>query len=268
MRRFLLSVVFLLSSIAWIHPVSSWAVSSELACEVMSVEGAVDLLKEDGSKILLKEGELVKDQGVIETHAGTADISFDKDWNNIVRVESESKVKIASSWPSKVEIYRGSVFAKLGKLPKESTFEVQTPTAIAAVRGTEYRAVFKDGETLVYNFSSSQVFVYSVDGLGNKAGESTILAQSQKTNVPGVGLPAKPPQVMTFSESQEGRLMQSAVEEKVKRVIESGRLGKIQSVAALEAMEFPSDSRNPKGESRVVDSRRREFKSNSTASKS
>lgn len=267
MRRFLLSVVFLLSSIAWIHPVSSWAVSSELACEVMSVEGAVDLLKEDGSKILLKEGELVKDQGVIETHAGTADISFDKDWNNIVRVESESKVKIASSWPSKVEIYRGSVFAKLGKLPKESTFEVQTPTAIAAVRGTEYRAVFKDGETLVYNFSSSQVFVYSVDGLGNKAGESTILTQSQKTNVPGAGLPPKLPQVMSVAENREGQLVRSSVEDKIKHVIASGRQGKIQSVEALETIKLPQDSRNPKGESRVVDTRRREFKSNSPGPK-
>ena len=263
MKRFSFSSVALLSFLILGFPVFSWAETGELACEIMSVEGKVELVKDDGTKTPLKDADVVKEGSVIETGDGSTDVSFDKDWNNVVRIEKESKVTVASLWPSRMELQKGAVFAKLKKLPKDSTFEIQTPTAVASVRGTEYRATFINNETQVYNFSPSQVFVYGVNAQGQKSEASTVLTQSQKTNISKAGEIPKPPQVMTASEVQEGESVQSALTEKVKIIVESGRTGKIQDVAVLEKSKPSPGGRNPKGESRVVDSRRRAFKSTS-----
>ena len=260
MRQFLFSAFFSFQFIVFGIPAIAHAETSEPLCEVMAIDGTADLVNDDGTKTTLKEGDLVKPGGVVQTQNGSTDIAFDKDWNNVVRIESGAKAKIRSVYPSRVEILNGAVFAKLKKLPKDSIFEVQTPTAVAAVRGTEYRAVFENGQTQVYNFSASDVYVYGVDAQGQKTKKSIVLAESQKTQVTGTGEVPKPPQPMGISESQEGKSVQSALDGKVKRVVESGRVGKIHDVASLEALKASSNARKPKGESRVVDTRRREFK--------
>lgn len=46
----------------------------------------------------------------------------------------------------KTKLLSGELLAKVAKLAKESTFEIESPTAVAAVRGTEFGMAYKEGE--------------------------------------------------------------------------------------------------------------------------
>lgn len=236
------------------------AFAGEFQCEVLSVKGAVKVIQGSGESAALKEGDLLKKGAKIETAEGAeADIAFDKDWKNILRIETESAAELSSIFPAKVGLEKGGLFAKLRQIPKDSSFEVQTPTALAAVRGTEYRTTFEGGQTQVFNSSNSEVFVYGRDAAGNASGEPVVLAHSQKTTVTKTGESPKPGELMSTDETKKGEEMKTAIEEKVEEAGKAGRIGKIQDVTALEKSLL---SKGPveEAESRVVDTRRRVFK--------
>jgi hypothetical protein len=137
MKRFLpaifLSFLFLTSP----------AHAEEYPCEVMLVHGQVFRVTADGQKNPLKEGELLKAGDSLEVAADSyIDIAYDKQWNNVTRVWHDSHVKIESVYPTGLKMENGDLLARLNKLPLHSTFEVETPNAIAAVRGSVFRRGF------------------------------------------------------------------------------------------------------------------------------
>ena len=137
------------------------ASGEEYSCEVMTLEGS-SVLVSGGITKSLKVGDLLKAGDTIEVRSGYLDLAYDKEWKNITRVLQKSKVKIHSIHPTQIGMERGGILAKLHRLPKGSTFEVQTPTATAAVRGSEYFTEYREGVTRVMNFSPSPVEVFGV----------------------------------------------------------------------------------------------------------
>jgi len=140
---------------------------------------------------------------------------------------------------------------------------VKTPTAVATVRGTEYRTTFKDGQTQVFNISSaSKVYVYGVnsDGSVNRLQE-VVLDSSSKTQVAKAGEKPVAPEAMTPEEKTFNETSKKTIETRVTQIQSTGRVSKIQSVQEMEKYLVanrlePNDSE----ESRVVDLRRRPFK--------
>ena len=141
--------------------------AEDFYCEVMSVEGTVTRTNASEADKPVAEGDLLAVEDVVTVGASSyADIAYDRDWNNVTRVEENSSVRIKSLYPTEVSLEKGGIFAKLKSLPKDSSFDVSTPTAIASVRGTEYRTTFLEGATQVYNVSDSDVYVYGFDPSG------------------------------------------------------------------------------------------------------
>ena len=239
----------------------------EFHCEILSVEGKVLVTDPDGAERDVHEGDLLSAGDVLEAkEASSADIAFDRDWKNITHVEERSKMKIGTISPAQVILKEGGVFAKLKQLPKDSSFEVKTPTAVATVRGTEYRTTFIEGQTQIYNVSpnSSKVFVYPVkdDGSANRD-RPVILEQSSKTQVAKIGELPKEPQAMTPDEKIFTETVTKKIEVKIQTAVTSGRVSKIQSVAELQKGPATETNKAPSAEtelSRVVDARRRPFK--------
>lgn len=141
------------------------AYAEEFYCEVMSLQGNAYLTNKDGVHQPVKEGDILKVDDQVEVdNQSYLDLAYDRDWTNVVRVEESSRIRIKSVHPAQISLQRGGLFAKLKSLPKESTFEVQTPTALAAVRGTEFQTLYGENGTEVLNFSNSDVFVYGLGG--------------------------------------------------------------------------------------------------------
>lgn len=94
-----------------------------------------------GSEVLeAKVGMICQTGDTLKTP--TPECQIDLSMNNIAgcRVLPSSEVKISggSQKDMKVEITSGNAILNLKKLPKDSTFRVETPTAVAAVRGTQF----------------------------------------------------------------------------------------------------------------------------------
>ena len=237
--------------------------AEEFHCEVLSLHGHATVMDADQKVRELKEGDLLgKDESLEVAPDSAVDLAFDKEWKNVVRVEEKSKLKVAQISPTKLELGQGGVFAKLKALPKDSSFDVKTPTAVATVRGTEYRTTYVDGHTEVFNVSPSKVFVYGVkaDGSVNRE-QSVVLEQSKKTQVLNAGEVPKPSQDLSEQEAKIGEKLKADIETKIQEVQSSGRISKIQSVADLETLAKDRQIEpNSTDESRVVDLRRRPFK--------
>lgn len=227
--------------------------ADEFYCETMSVEGQAYVTDADGRRPV-KEGDLLKPDDAIEVEADSRlDLAYDKDWNNVARLEAGTKAQIRSVYPAVVRLEHGGIFATLKSLPTDSTFEVETPTAVAAVRGTEYRTTAdEDGQTEVYNFSDSQVSVYGVDASGHRMGEPMVLANSEKTGIPMRGRPPVAPVKMNDRERQAGEAIRTRLHDRVNNLRALGKVGKIQGVDQLNR----AGQRGPDGQNRPMNGNR------------
>jgi hypothetical protein len=267
----LLSTVCSLSAHAALAESPSAKEDKEFHCEVLKLKGDVKVVHADGQSNALAEGDLLAVGESVEAAADSyADLAYDREWQNISRIEENSKVKIVQIYPGKLEVKEGSVYAKLKSLPKDSSFEVKTPTAVATVRGTEYRTLFKDGKTDVFNASPSAIYVYGVDedGAVNKK-DLVVLKEAQKTSVEVVGGKPATPQDMSALEQDSVLEINKRIETNISEVTISGRVSQIQSVTELELIKLASDDDShsstavPTEDSRVEDGRRRAFKKTS-----
>ena len=106
-------------------------------------------------------------------------------------VSSKTSFRLAHDRPGVLlEIERGSLRAIFGKLPEGDTRErlVTTPSAVLAVRGTDYGVeVEKDGDTSIAVFEGT-VEVWDVGGIGKRmmvpAGQSTRIKRGKAPSTP------------------------------------------------------------------------------------
>ena len=256
--------VVLVSLFAFARPV----LAEEFQCEVLNVKGTVTVRDSKGTARAAKQTELLKVGEEVEVgDESYVDLSYDKDWKNVTRLEANSKVKITSIAPGKLDLTEGGIFAKLKKLPQDSAFEVRTPTAVATVRGSEYRTTFLLGQTDVFNAASSRVVVYGVKEDGTADKDTAVLVErDKKTSVETAGKAPKPAEPMTEGEIKTGKSLQGGIETNVKQAEKEGRSANIQSVGDIE--EFIREEKKKAASaasmkedelSRVTDLRRRPF---------
>jgi len=268
MRTFLRTVCsFLLISFV-LFP--AHAFSAQFQCEVLSVKGLAIATNPEVGDRGLKSGDLLKQGDEVSVGDDSyVDLAYDKEWQNVTRLGSNTRIKIASVMPGKLDLKNGTLFAKLKKLPRDSEFEVKTPTAVASVRGTEYLTKHVKGHTEVLNTSASPIFVYGFksDGSIDKDTE-VVLETAKKTSIQKAGQAPAPPAVMTEEEQGAGETLTKAIQKNIEKAEGEGRKANIQTVEEIEAFiketkeESASRVTAPPNESelsRVTDTRRRAF---------
>lgn len=109
-------------------------------------------LTRDGKQVQISSGIELKSGDIIKTGAGSsADISY-KDGSKI-SIKEKSSAAIGNSGikdSDDVALSSGNLFAVFKKMGKDSKKKVYTPTAVASVRGTEFKvSVSRSGETRV-----------------------------------------------------------------------------------------------------------------------
>jgi hypothetical protein len=171
--------------LAWSAGPASAAGSS---AEAVQVSGRVTLIRAGQAETELKQGDRVAAGDVLVVAEGAVlDLAFDPEWENASRVTGYARITARSVDPVRLEMEQGDIFSRLRALPPGSSFEVQTPLAIATARGTEYRVVHGDGATTVTNDSpdGSLVYVYKLDENGNPTGDPIVLKPGESTTVEG-----------------------------------------------------------------------------------
>ena len=213
---------------------SARAVADDYRCEVMGLKGTVFLINDPANPKPLKQGDMLKVDDTIQVSAASyVDLAFDSQWNNVSRIDEKTKVTIRSVFPTGLKMEEGDIFTRLNKLPQGSTFEIQTPSAVAAVRGTVYWTEHRDGETRVFNYSPSPVEVFNLDDKGNIQ-DRVVVEEHQKTEVTGLNEAPKPPEKMTDAEMNRAGNFRSGIEDAVKLVVTEGRTGQAPTIADME----------------------------------
>ncbi|GEM_PF-2873976 len=206
--------------------------------EVMTLEGSVFVTTAKGERVTASEGDTLIAGDVVEVAEGArVDIAFDKDWKNVTRFEGGSKFTIKSVEPAAINLPRGSVYARLKQLPANSSFKIETPTAVASVRGSEYQVdVDKDGKTDVSNLSESPVYVNGIDEKGVQSEAQTILKNSEFTRIIQPGARPAAPRPMTPGQLKQANSRREGVIQRIGKLKNEGRLGKIQDVGMVNRM--------------------------------
>lgn len=107
----------------------------------------------------LLSGQKVKTQEESRAEIGFAD-------GSIIRIDSNSKLDIIDAKKEKggaqtatAKVWSGKVWANVNKMSKKTKFQLESPTAVAAVRGTVYRMAVSDDQTTKIAVYSGEVAV-------------------------------------------------------------------------------------------------------------
>ena len=106
-----------------------------VAGEVTVLSGGVESAADLG--VVLKKGDLIATK-----KASIVDIVYAD--TVLIRINENSKLTVQSimddvTKETALELEKGKIYSTLGKLKKDSSFSVKTPTTVVAVRGTSFR---------------------------------------------------------------------------------------------------------------------------------
>ena len=147
----------------------------------------------EGGPQILREGKILDAKPGAECQTGdilktpTPECHLDVAINGLAGCRllpsSECVLSNASSSNMRLEIKSGNAILNLKKLPADSTFEVETPTAVATVRGTQFwgRVDAASPENPVTTFAVRQGEVMI---LAKGVGENFYLKEGQALDIP------------------------------------------------------------------------------------
>lgn len=116
--------------------------------KIIDVSGEVKILKGGTDEWLTAaEGDFIEtgDQ-IITGTAGSVDIALDAYLLNITHISENTKAEFRSLKPTDIYMEDGSIYSALDGLASDEGYQIATPTAVAAVRGTHFEVGF-DGTT-------------------------------------------------------------------------------------------------------------------------
>lgn len=125
----------------------------------------------------LESGDKIKTES-----SGSAELSFNQDNTNLVRLSENTSAEISLSGDEKLKMSQGEVFASISSLPSGSAFEIRTPTAVSGARGTDWVTKVTDEGTDVEAIES-QPYVRHYETSGKLASELTFITPGQMTTV-------------------------------------------------------------------------------------
>ncbi len=178
--------------------ISGWAKDASWDARLTAVSGEVTLTPSGGEAVSAEAGVPIEDGDRVTTGTGaSAEISLDGESLISLGENSDFTMRASTKKASKFELTLGSLLAKIKKLGR-GDMTVLTPTAVIAVRGTEF-AVDIDGEqSRVGVFDEGKVEVRGEDGSGTQT-----LTSNQETFIPRGGPPRGPQPLQIFAQRRE-----------------------------------------------------------------
>ncbi|MDD5302447.1 MAG: FecR domain-containing protein [Elusimicrobia bacterium] len=172
---------FIAASFAFLLLASSPARAQEERWDarLAGVSGEVTVLAVDGSPEVSGEAGMPLEEGdrVVVAEGGSAEVALDGGSLIALRENSDFKLEKTAKGESTFFLSAGSLLAKIHSLGTQR-LRVRTPTAIAAVRGTEFGVEVEGEDSHVGVFDEGKVEV-----TGEKGGAPELLISNQETSV-------------------------------------------------------------------------------------
>lgn len=132
----------------------AWLIEHPTTALVIAVEGEVSLIRsESNEQQALKVGDQLSQQDVVKALNGSAMIKFADQSRLLLKANSTIRMATLQFYdPSqlvntRVELLKGRVKAQVKKINNENSgYQIVTPAAVAAVRGTEFRVANEQDE--------------------------------------------------------------------------------------------------------------------------
>ncbi|HOW43417.1 MAG TPA: FecR family protein [Candidatus Omnitrophota bacterium] len=160
--------------------------------EITSLSGTVEvLLKEADGYAPAEEGMILEAGDTLKTGgSSSAELAFNEDNTNLVRLSEYTTVRLTLSVDEKLEMTDGEVFATVNALSCGSSFEIRTPTAVSGARGTDWvTKVTADGTDV--EAVDSQPYVRHFESSGEVSQQFTPIQPGQMTTVRKFQRPAE-----------------------------------------------------------------------------
>jgi hypothetical protein len=158
--------------------------AQETGVEISHLSGTVDVLLSDAEEYApAEEGMILEAADSIRSGStGEAELSFNTEGSNIIRLSENTELKILLEQSQKAELSKGELFASISQLPSGSSFEIRTPTAVSGARNTDWVTRVTDEGTEVEAIEHTP-YVRHFDTSGSLSSEDTPLSQGQMTVV-------------------------------------------------------------------------------------
>lgn len=160
------------------------AASAEPGTAVIThLNGEAEIVR-DGRTLPAELGMAVSPRDVVRTRPGaTADFSMNGKVGVRVLADTEAEVSETGEQSMRVNVRGGNVILNLDELPEKSSFELETPTAIASVRGTQFwgRVDIQQPDAPVTTFAVREG---AVEVLAKEAGRTYLLNQGEALDIP------------------------------------------------------------------------------------
>lgn len=179
-------VMFIFSAFAWSEFMflsKAYAQQREQV-ELTHSSGSVEVyLKESDDFVSVQEGMVLEAGDKIKTgDSSSAELSFNEENSNLVRLEEDTEVSVILSAEEKLEMTIGEVFSTISNLPSGSAFEIRTPTAVSGARGTDWITKVTDEGTDIEAIDS-QPYVRHFESDGTLSKERTMITPGEMTTV-------------------------------------------------------------------------------------
>jgi hypothetical protein len=130
-----------------------------------------------------QEGMELSTSDKIKTASGaSAELSFNQDNSNLVRLSESTVAEITFTGDEKMALTEGEALASISSLPSGSAFEIRTPTAVSGARGTDWVTKVTEEGTEVEALES-QPYVRHFEASGRVSAQPTFITQGQMTTV-------------------------------------------------------------------------------------
>lgn len=163
MTKKLLLGVLLVGAASWALTRTVWGVDQ---AHIRSVEGNVQVRESSTAEWKKADKGISLNAGaeILTGSNSSCELTFQGKSGNAARINADSRAVLKSIDPVSIELESGRLFALARHLEKGSSFEVRTPTAMAAARGTGWG---QDADSV-------ESFEHEVQVKGRTGGETTL----------------------------------------------------------------------------------------------
>ncbi len=131
-------------------------------------EGNVKVVSGEGdAEVSASSGAVITSgQKILTGETGYAEISFDPENNNTVKIKKNTEVVITGDQEERLELLDGELLSVLKNLKKGKEFRIRTPAAVCGARGTAWRT-FSDGSMTDISVVEGKVFARGINPDGS-----------------------------------------------------------------------------------------------------
>jgi hypothetical protein len=165
---------------------TAWSATTEVAF-VLKVTGEAKIKAVGADWVALKKGDRLHNQDMIKTGANALIAIVFLDDKTMMKIRSDSEVKIETSKTDKglhkrIIMEMGQMWTKV--VPGRGGFQLETPSGVAAVKGTEFYGIIdENGQTVIIGIEGIVELLNELGSVLVKKGETGRAAKKSEPRV-------------------------------------------------------------------------------------